>query len=656
MGSEKLEAMRVWSVLVAGFFGSFATPGAGATFDRVDASGGAPTLIFVQGDLSVGDQKAFIDKVLGLEDAVVVLSSDGGSIQAALAIGKAIRLKGFTTLMPDAHRCVSACALIWLGGQTRYMAATAEIGFHAAYEMNNGASIERGAPNAAIGGYLAGLGYSEDAILFVTSAPPESMSWLTFETADELGIAVRRWETALSDPSESPTDTAEPQPSTIFQEPDGEPQRLTSPPPSMEAEIVARALTAALAKHSGSQITYASAESDGGKVVVRGLKVSLGSDEITFAEAVVEAPTESTAGIFESPRVTFTDGTISGGSTGSIALVTLTAVTVLDPAKAKSDRLWESILFHTAEATNLWARRVAEPGKITVARIYIETGNVADNVAQDSSGVVENIVLPPELFTDSTLNLGTLGYEQLVLDVSWDGFFDVAAQTLSVHDFTISVENAGDLSISGSLGKVVLSDPDALQKIELRRITLRYAENSFAERILDYLTGQQTGQSSLWPLPACRPPCSRADYVQQLLTETAFVLEGLNKQGLENGPIIHELGTFFHDLHSLTISIEPNPPISGEEFLRLGAALPQPLFERLRVSVLATSDDDLVDTDIPLGDLGRMSGIGYSRCKEQCMLRAECLALTFNRVCWLKASVGERKPFAGATSWVKPQN
>lgn len=94
MRVERLETTTVWSILVAGLLGFSATPGAGATFDRVDAGGGAPTLIFIQGDLNVGDQKAFIDKVLGLEDAVVVLSSDGGSIHAALAIGKAIRQFG----------------------------------------------------------------------------------------------------------------------------------------------------------------------------------------------------------------------------------------------------------------------------------------------------------------------------------------------------------------------------------------------------------------------------------------------------------------------------------------------------------------------------------------------------------------------------------
>ena len=37
------------------------------------------------------------------------------------------------------------------------------------------------------------LGFSGEAIYYFTSAPPESMNWLTPEKAVELGISVEPW-------------------------------------------------------------------------------------------------------------------------------------------------------------------------------------------------------------------------------------------------------------------------------------------------------------------------------------------------------------------------------------------------------------------------------------------------------------------------------
>ena len=108
---------------------------------------------------------------------------------------------------------------------------------------------------------------------------------------------------------------------------------LAHPAAAIEPEAAAAALAAALAKGSDSKATYESAAADGGNIVIKGLTISRGADEptITFAETLIEAPAESENGVFESPRMTFTDGTIAGTSTGSIAVGTLTGVTVLDP-------------------------------------------------------------------------------------------------------------------------------------------------------------------------------------------------------------------------------------------------------------------------------------------------------------------------------------
>src|SRR5687767_4776078 len=55
-------------------------------------------IIRIGGDFQLGDHKRFIELALPLDGALVVFdNSNGGALDAALQIGKAIRLKEFDT-------------------------------------------------------------------------------------------------------------------------------------------------------------------------------------------------------------------------------------------------------------------------------------------------------------------------------------------------------------------------------------------------------------------------------------------------------------------------------------------------------------------------------------------------------------------------------
>src|SRR3712207_786626 len=121
-----------------------------ATVDAI-TSRDAPTLFVIQGELQYGDEKKFVDKAIGVPEGIVSFHSTVGNVVAGIEIGKAIRLKGFVTLVPDETACASACALAWLGGAPRFMAPKAKIGFHAAYLRNGSEFRESGAANALVG-------------------------------------------------------------------------------------------------------------------------------------------------------------------------------------------------------------------------------------------------------------------------------------------------------------------------------------------------------------------------------------------------------------------------------------------------------------------------------------------------------------------------
>jgi len=145
-------------------------------------------LIVISGPIQPGDEARFRAVASTTGQAIVILSSEGGNTMAGVEIGKAIRLAGFPTAVPSNTLCASACALIWLAGTPRFAEDDSHVGFHASYVVVAGHTSESGVGNALVGAYLNQLGLSQRAIVFVTSAPPEGIEWLTAEKAQQVGI------------------------------------------------------------------------------------------------------------------------------------------------------------------------------------------------------------------------------------------------------------------------------------------------------------------------------------------------------------------------------------------------------------------------------------------------------------------------------------
>ncbi len=183
---------------------SFALPSQAAEIIR-DVGLNGTDIISVSGTFNDGDDASFRKLAATTERAIIVLNSGGGNLHAGLEIGRAIRLRGFATAVPPNALCASACALTWLAGSPRLLDANSKLGFHAAYRLINGQASEYGAANALVGAYLNQLGLSDKAVVYVTSAPPEGVEWLSAETASAVGItyeAIAAKAPEVSKPSE----------------------------------------------------------------------------------------------------------------------------------------------------------------------------------------------------------------------------------------------------------------------------------------------------------------------------------------------------------------------------------------------------------------------------------------------------------------------
>lgn len=156
--------------------------------------------IKIKGELVEGDSERFKDAFSALltkhypgnswktKDLTIVvhLESPGGMVAEAIKIGSYVKGAKFNTAVGEKEVCASACGLIWLAGNKRYVHKQGYIGFHAVF--NTKSKRESSSGNAIVGAYLGSLGYSYDAIAYLTQAPSDKMEWLNADVAKKYGI------------------------------------------------------------------------------------------------------------------------------------------------------------------------------------------------------------------------------------------------------------------------------------------------------------------------------------------------------------------------------------------------------------------------------------------------------------------------------------
>lgn len=177
------------TIAVITTFGLY-TQSIAANISVVKGTEGAADLIIIEGPIVAEDEKTFKQIALNSEFATVVLDSRGGKLRPAIAIGKTIRIKEFSTAVIGSD-CLSSCALIWLAGHTRHLGRNYRLGFHAAYiEDEKGNKTPAATGNALVGSYLNSIGLNEAVVAFVTKAGANEINWMTKGDADRLGLAV----------------------------------------------------------------------------------------------------------------------------------------------------------------------------------------------------------------------------------------------------------------------------------------------------------------------------------------------------------------------------------------------------------------------------------------------------------------------------------
>jgi hypothetical protein len=167
-------------------------------------------VVTVSGQFRRGDNLIFFNAVEKIHSATVYFDSPGGSTFASIGIGEIIHERGFHTAVLNHGKCISACAIAWLGGVKRYIGDFAVLAFHHPY-FAKGTIIDEAQTIRAmeyalhiIDGYVVSmLGLSKDTAGYVTvlvATNPNSLNYLTAEDGEKYGIAFTRMSIPSYDP------------------------------------------------------------------------------------------------------------------------------------------------------------------------------------------------------------------------------------------------------------------------------------------------------------------------------------------------------------------------------------------------------------------------------------------------------------------------
>lgn len=130
----------------------------------------------------------------------IALDSPGGSVDQALAIGKAIREHGYQTKVDRGSICASSCPLVLAGGVERRVAAGAAVGVHQIYAAvpadELGAPLQTGLvisqtqkSTAEISRYLTNSGVDQAVWLHALDTPPDRLYYLSTKELQDYRLA-----------------------------------------------------------------------------------------------------------------------------------------------------------------------------------------------------------------------------------------------------------------------------------------------------------------------------------------------------------------------------------------------------------------------------------------------------------------------------------
>ncbi|WP_245294875.1 hypothetical protein [Rhizobium rhizosphaerae] len=151
-------------------------------------------LLVIKGEFEPSDDPMrLVAEYAQFQPTLITFDSNGGSVVAAMKMGRAIRALNVNTIQIRSSQCASACALAFLGGVKR-SAEAGSIGVHQAF-FSDDVGVDQKTAVATVQaltgeiiGYLSDMGVSAKLLQLSLSIESSDMRYLTSAEMREWGI------------------------------------------------------------------------------------------------------------------------------------------------------------------------------------------------------------------------------------------------------------------------------------------------------------------------------------------------------------------------------------------------------------------------------------------------------------------------------------
>ncbi len=139
------------------------------------------SVVAASGPIEEGDAERLLTAALSVGDRILLLSSPGGSVSAALALGAVISSQRYSVVVVGS--CASACAsILFPAGERSVLADGGRLGFHSCYDTRTRVIVDW--CNEDIARFNATQGFPFGSVrAFMDAAGPDEIGWMTEITA-----------------------------------------------------------------------------------------------------------------------------------------------------------------------------------------------------------------------------------------------------------------------------------------------------------------------------------------------------------------------------------------------------------------------------------------------------------------------------------------
>lgn len=352
-----------------------------------------------------------------------------------------------------------------------------------------------------------------------------------------------------------------------------------------DADMVGKRLADAVAATGRATLAYENAIAEADTVTVSGVVVTAkDGTSVTIPTLVLSGIVDRPAGGFFATRVTADSGTL-GDDAQSLTWASAAFDQVIVPSPDEITTGAPVTPFLGAEIATV---SLGGPGTkpIDIEQVSAAITSAPDGSPATVSARASGVRIPTTLFANSVAGvlLTMMQYEEFVADISVDGSYEAGSGSGILNHLVIHVPDTGRVTVSGAASELAVSeaispDPDiskeARANANLERLTLRFENEGFVERMLDAQANMLGG--------------SRDDIRAQLIGGALPLALSFVKNEPFRAEFLAAATLFLQDPRSLKIAFRPAEPVPLGQVLRTAARAPMTLPDLLSPAVEANT-------------------------------------------------------------------